>query len=196
MEGGGDVGPEAQVPSLSLAAEVATQANVSNDAQNTSVLKLKGLPFSATEQDLRDFFTGFQVNKTAVHIGHDGRPSGLVRARELRSLYEGPRRRVGTLTCAFVKSCGLLNQQFRNGAFLLALGGAKETPPPEELCGTRLTRLMRHTQGFAEFVSPEEAGRAMTRDRAFMGPRFVKLLRVPKQEVRVHAWASFNRAIR
>ena len=37
-------------------------------------------------------------------------------------------------------------------------------------------------QGFAEFVSTEEAGRAMTRDRAFIGSRFVKLLRVPKSE--------------
>lgn len=40
------------------------------------------------------------------------------------------------------------------------------------------------SQGFVEFSSPEEAGRAMTRDRAFMGPRFVKLLRVPRSEVR------------
>jgi hypothetical protein len=49
------------------------------DTQSTCVLKLKGLPFSATEKDLHEFFGGFAVVKAAVHMGHDGRPSGLVR---------------------------------------------------------------------------------------------------------------------
>ena len=38
-------------------------------------------------------------------------------------------------------------------------------------------------QGFAEFNSPEEARRAMVRDRAYIGERFVKLIRVPRHEM-------------
>lgn len=78
MEVAENGGVELPVQSLSLAAEVAAQGV--SDTQNTSVLKLKGLPFSAQEADLKEFFAGFQVVKAAVHIGHDGRPSGLVRA--------------------------------------------------------------------------------------------------------------------
>lgn len=76
---------------LSLAAEVAAQG--AHDPQNTAVLKLKGLPFSAQENDVREFFAGFQIVKAAIHIGADGRPSGLVRgARRTRSLcpWAGP----------------------------------------------------------------------------------------------------------
>ena len=66
---------------LSLAAEVGAmqqQCDASSTA-STCVLKLKGLPYTATEADLLSFFEGFQVVKASVHIGHDGRPSGLVR---------------------------------------------------------------------------------------------------------------------
>lgn len=76
---------EVQVQQLSLAAEVAANGGA-NDTQNTSVLKMKGLPFSAQENDLREFFAGFSVVKAAVHIGHDGRPSGLVRVSEALGL--------------------------------------------------------------------------------------------------------------
>lgn len=107
-------GAEVAAAGLAMPVQMAPPSMGGGDTQSTCVLKLKGLPFSATEKDLHEFFGGFAVVKAAVHMGHDGRPSGL---------------------------------------------------------------------GFAEFATPEEAGRAMQRDKAFIGPRFVKLLRVPKSEM-------------
>eukprot|EP00976_Prorocentrum_cordatum_P039800 809095-Prorocentrum_minimum.AAC.1 len=36
---------------------------------------------------------------------------------------------------------------------------------------------------FAEFDNGEEARRALSRDRAYMGDRFIKLIRVPRSEM-------------
>lgn len=36
------------------------------------------LPYSCTEQDIKNFFAGFDVNKVAWVSEPDGRPSGLV----------------------------------------------------------------------------------------------------------------------
>jgi len=84
------------------------------NAFESNVLKLKGLPFSATEQDLFAFFQGFGTQAVHLHYQPDGRPSGMA---------------------------------------------------------------------FVEFANPEEARRAMARDRAYMGERFVKVLRVPRAEM-------------
>ena len=46
---------------------------------DNSVLKLKGLPFSATAQDVTTFFEGFALLSCTIHHGADGRPSGMVR---------------------------------------------------------------------------------------------------------------------
>ena len=44
-----------------------------------AVLKLKGLPFAATAQDVSAFFDGFSPLSCTIHHGADGRPSGMVR---------------------------------------------------------------------------------------------------------------------
>lgn len=44
------------------------------------VLKLKGLPFSASARDVGVFFEDFSVVSCSIHHGSDGRPSGMVRA--------------------------------------------------------------------------------------------------------------------
>eukprot|EP00210_Caulerpa_lentillifera_P008003 g7642.t1 len=44
---------------------------------DSCVLKLKGLPYSTTEQEIYDFFTGYEVRKVAFVLESDGRPSGL-----------------------------------------------------------------------------------------------------------------------
>lgn len=41
------------------------------------MLKLKGLPYSTTEQQIFDFFSGFKMTKVAFVYEPDGRPSGL-----------------------------------------------------------------------------------------------------------------------
>lgn len=45
---------------------------------DSCVLKLKGLPYSTTEQEIYDFFVGYEVRKVAFVLESDGRPSGLV----------------------------------------------------------------------------------------------------------------------
>ena len=42
---------------------------------------------------------------------------------------------------------------------------------------------MLFAQAFAEFDNGEEARRALSRDRAYMGDRFIKLIRVPRSEM-------------
>lgn len=46
--------------------------------EDSAVLKLKGLPYTTVEQQLLDFFKGFNVKKIAFVYEPDGRPSGLV----------------------------------------------------------------------------------------------------------------------
>ena len=48
-----------------------------------TVLKLKGLPFSASARDGGVFFEDFAVVSCSIHHGIDGRPSGMVRARAI-----------------------------------------------------------------------------------------------------------------
>lgn len=44
---------------------------------DSCVLKLKGLPYSTTEQEIYDFFSGYEIRKVAFVLESDGRPSGL-----------------------------------------------------------------------------------------------------------------------
>lgn len=65
-----------------LAAGVATGAAPprpasSSAASDSCVLKLKGLPYSTTRQEILDFFTGYQLRKVEFVFDPDGRPSGL-----------------------------------------------------------------------------------------------------------------------
>lgn len=46
-------------------------------ASGSCVLKLKGLPYSTTEQDVYNFFHGFRMRRVAFVLEADGRPSGL-----------------------------------------------------------------------------------------------------------------------
>ena len=54
-------------------------AGMGSVAGENSVLKLKGLPFAATAQDVSAFFDGFALLSCTIHHGADGRPSGMVR---------------------------------------------------------------------------------------------------------------------
>jgi hypothetical protein len=45
---------------------------------DSKVLKLKGLPYSTSENDIHNFFSGFQLTDVAFVYEPDGRPSGLV----------------------------------------------------------------------------------------------------------------------
>jgi hypothetical protein len=47
--------------------------------EDSAVLKLKGLPYTTAEQQLLEFFKGYNVKNIAFVYEPDGRPSGLVR---------------------------------------------------------------------------------------------------------------------
>ncbi|EFJ47748.1 hypothetical protein VOLCADRAFT_117772 [Volvox carteri f. nagariensis] len=93
------------------APEVARQRQAD---QSSAILKLKGLPYSATENDIRQFFAPYELKGVSFVYEPDGRPSGLA---------------------------------------------------------------------FAEFVSKEEALKALSKNGEYIGQRYVRLLHVPRAEM-------------
>ena len=51
--------------------------------EDSAVLKLKGLPYTASSHQIYQFFAGFNLNEVAFVYEPDGRPSGLVSRRRL-----------------------------------------------------------------------------------------------------------------
>lgn len=47
-------------------------------AEHTGILRMRGLPYSATKKDIMEFFEGYQLSENNVHIvfNRGGRPSG------------------------------------------------------------------------------------------------------------------------
>ncbi|GLC42385.1 hypothetical protein PLESTB_000652500 [Pleodorina starrii] len=82
--------------------------------QSSAILKLKGLPYSASEDDIRQFFAPYELKSVSFVYEPDGRPSGLA---------------------------------------------------------------------FAEFVSKEEALKALSKNGEYIGQRYVRLLHVPRAEM-------------
>ncbi|GFR41617.1 hypothetical protein Agub_g2342 [Astrephomene gubernaculifera] len=82
--------------------------------ESSAILKLKGLPYSATEEDIRQFFAPYELKGVSFVYEPDGRPSGLA---------------------------------------------------------------------FAEFVSKEEALKALSKNGEYIGQRYVRLLHVPRSEM-------------
>ena len=53
--------------------------NVGEAGISAVSVKLRGLPFKALEQDISDFFEGFNVQRALLKRYPDGRPNGEVR---------------------------------------------------------------------------------------------------------------------
>lgn len=75
-KGGYSKGTPTTVPPRGKGASVPPPRRDSRDA-STSVLRVRGMPFSTKEQDVADFFAGYDVSgRVALKMGSDGRPSG------------------------------------------------------------------------------------------------------------------------
>lgn len=55
----------------------ATGAKLAFRQENSAVLKLKGLPYSTSDEQVAKFFEGFKIKRVAFVYEPDGRPSGL-----------------------------------------------------------------------------------------------------------------------
>lgn len=53
-------------------------AGLDEELRNSSVVRLRGLPFTATENDIRDFFTGLDMvpDGIALQLNFQGRSTG------------------------------------------------------------------------------------------------------------------------
>lgn len=70
-----DASPEEVGPHAEGASSEKTQRSRNEDS---TVLKLKGLPYTTVEQQITDFFDGYAVKQVSFVYDPDGRPSGLV----------------------------------------------------------------------------------------------------------------------
>jgi hypothetical protein len=109
--------PPGGAPGQMLHVDPALMGGGAGTYENSPVLKLKGLPFAATTEDIAAFFAGFALVSARVHLGLDGRPSGMVRCCIL-------------FVCAHahLTRCGL-----RPGVLRVCLargGGARHEPRP------------------------------------------------------------------
>ena len=61
-------------------------------------VKLRGLPFKALEQDISDFFDGYNVQRALLKRYPDGRPNGEVPAAILSQVLHAPAVNIGACT--------------------------------------------------------------------------------------------------
>ena len=61
-----------------LTLRASSQEDLNEPVKHTGILKLRGLPFSATKEDIIEFFNGFVVSEDSINITFmpDGRPTG------------------------------------------------------------------------------------------------------------------------
>ncbi|KAL9248376.1 hypothetical protein vseg_021704 [Gypsophila vaccaria] len=52
--------------------------DVNEPLKHTGIIKMRGMPFSATKEDVTEFFNGFVIKEDSIHItfNSDGRPTG------------------------------------------------------------------------------------------------------------------------
>lgn len=62
-------------------------------------VKLRGLPFKALEQDISEFFNGYNVQRALLKRYPDGRPNGEVNAATLFDAYAWDYHRMGRVMC-------------------------------------------------------------------------------------------------
>lgn len=69
------------LPSMPQVSRKEMQATLALRFGGEGILKMKGIPFKATAQDVRKFFLGYRIKPDGISfIMHaDGRPTGMVR---------------------------------------------------------------------------------------------------------------------
>lgn len=121
---------------------------------SSPILRLRGLPFSCTAEDVEQFFEGFGV--AALHLCHKNGGAGRRRGPQLRR-GGGP------------------------GAPRAPVGPAGAVGAPRRPASSPLRALMsspagkRSGEGYVEFESPEEAARALKeKQHAHLGSRYIE----------------------
>eukprot|EP00743_Colponemidia_sp_Colp-15_P002917 GILK01003156.1.p1 GENE.GILK01003156.1~~GILK01003156.1.p1 ORF type:complete len:464 (-),score=39.76 GILK01003156.1:338-1729(-) len=174
------------------------------------VVRLRGLPWSATDDDIRGFFKDLSIvpNGTYIVLNHQGRPSGeafaefatdedgklaIGRHKQLmgRRYVEVFPSTASALACARRKdkSAGLDISSLPKDVGVLRLRGMPFSASTQDIIaffdGFRIlphaVQILTHFNGkprgeaFAVFESKEEAKRALTKQNAVMGQRYIEL---------------------
>jgi RNA recognition motif-containing protein len=145
-----------------------------------SVIKMKSLPFDASQLDIITFFEGFKLKPNGVQlvVRSDNKPTGEVRLAGARPRRRGPGRRCRGLRTA--------------GAHPQAADAASPAPRapihPADAAARRPPPAAPRAQAFVDFDSPEEAGRALREKdhKVFaekFGDRYVRLIQVSRKEM-------------
>jgi heterogeneous nuclear ribonucleoprotein F/H len=169
--------------------------------QSKYCLKMSGLPFRATEQEMKDFFQpDAECQSVKVILNRDGRPSGDAIAsfedeEALEKAMVKDREHLGSRFVVLSKYDETNNGSMNGGTsaggnFVIRMGGlpykakVKEIiewfGPDVECLRVRILRSRDNRpsgEALAEFATKEEAENAMLKNKEYLGERFVVLTR-------------------
>jgi len=154
-------------------------------------IKMSGLPFKASEKEMRDFFLP-EANCVSVKVilNRDGRPSGDAIAafegpEEVESAMKKDREHLGT---RFIVLSKLQEEGASNEYFSIKLGGLPFKARNEEIVDwfspkaeCMRVKILKNRdnrpsgEAIAEFASKESAEAAMKMNKEYLGERFVVL---------------------
>merc|ERR1712223_295209 len=173
---------------INLTLDTAVGTFNDNCKQDENCIKMSGLPFRASEKEIRDFFLpAAKCVSVKVILNRDGRPSGDAIAsfnskEEVEAAMEKDREHLGSRFIILTR----VQEDTNNQNFSIRLSGLPfRTREPEivewfSLPCTRVKILMNRAnkpsgEAIAEFPSKETAEAAMKMNKQYLGDRYVVL---------------------
>ncbi|KAK6052205.1 hypothetical protein COOONC_10290 [Cooperia oncophora] len=184
----------------------------------TSYVRLRGLPYSAKESDIRDFFEGIEVSNITMSSSHNGRPSGECycelpsKKDALKALDLHRKEMEGRYIEVFTVSKEELNNLKRIGIVpddgtVIRLRGLPFSATAQDVkdffkgltCEEVVfgrTGGRPSGEGFVRLASREEAVKALDFNKQHMGSRYVEVFRTTVDDMERNRPRNYDTGIR